>query len=302
MSFHVAYSPIYVHAVPEGHRFPMLKYDLLYQQLVLEGLIENDEFIQADPIDLAFLASIHTKEYLEKLLHLKCTPREQRISGFEHSKELIKRELVIMEATRLCAKFALETNGVALNIAGGTHHAYADRGEGFCLLNDQAIAANWLLSQKLTERILIIDLDVHQGNGTAVIFQNNPAVFTLSVHGASNYPLKKETSNLDISLPDGTDDRTYLNTLQQVLPTVFNDFKPTFLFYQSGVDVLETDKLGKLALTIEGSKQRDRYIFELAKTHNLPIVCIMGGGYSKEIRHIVEAHMNTFRLAHFYFS
>lgn len=302
MPFHVAYSPIYVHAVPEGHRFPMLKYDLLYQQLVLEGLIESDEFIQADPIDLALLAPIHTKEYLEKLLQLKCTPREQRISGFEHSEELIKRELVIMEGTRLCAKLALESNGVALNIAGGTHHAYADRGEGFCLLNDQAIAANWLLSQKLTERILIIDLDVHQGNGTAVIFQNNPAVFTLSVHGASNYPLKKETSDLDISLPDGTDDQTYLNTLQQVLPTVFNDFKPTFLFYQSGVDVLETDKLGKLALTIEGSKQRDRYVFELAKTYNLPIVCSMGGGYSKEIRHIVEAHMNTFRLAHFYFS
>lgn len=302
MPFHVAYSPIYVHAVPEGHRFPMLKYDLLYQQLVLEGLIESDEFIQADPIDLALLAPIHTKEYLEKLLQLKCTPREQRISGFEHSEELIKRELVIMEGTRLCAKLALESNGVALNIAGGTHHAYADRGEGFCLLNDQAIAANWLLSQKLTERILIIDLDVHQGNGTAVIFQNNPAVFTLSVHGASNYPLKKETSDLDISLPDGTDDQTYLNTLQQVLPTVFNDFKPTFLFYQSGVDVLETDKLGKLALTIEGSKQRDRYVFELAKTYNLPIVCSMGGGYSKEVRHIVEAHMNTFRLAHFYFS
>lgn len=302
MSFHVAFSPIYVHAVPEGHRFPMLKYDLLQQQLVLEGLVEPADFILASPIQLKYLKDVHSETYLNKLISLNCTPKEQRVSGFEHNSELIQRELVIMEATRLCAKLALESNGVALNIAGGTHHAYADRGEGFCLLNDHAIAANWLLKEQLTERILIIDLDVHQGNGTAAIFQNNPSVFTFSFHGASNYPLKKESSDLDVALPDGTNDQQYLSLLTAHLSNVIAEFKPTFFFYQSGVDVLATDKLGKLGLSIEGTKQRDRIVFEFAKSLNIPIVCSMGGGYSKEIRYIVEAHMNTFRLAHFYFS
>lgn len=200
-----------------------------------------------------------------------------------------------MEGTRKCAEFALQTNGVGLNIAGGTHHAFSNRGEGFCMLNDQAIAAQWLLDQQLVQKILIIDLDVHQGNGTAEIFRNESRVFTFSMHGRNNYPLKKEVSDLDVELADATSDALYLFTLQQRLDLILQKFVPDFIFYQSGVDVLQTDKLGKLALTLDGCKKRDEVVFRLAKQLEVPIVCTMGGGYSPEIKTIIEAHANTFR-------
>jgi acetoin utilization deacetylase AcuC-like enzyme len=301
MSFFVAYHPIYVHAVPEGHRFPMAKYQLLFQQIQLEGLLEEHEFLQPGKISINHVERVHDRDYLQKLMDLKCSPREQRVSGFLHSKQLIDRELIIMEGTRLCAEKAWETKGIALNIAGGTHHAYSDRGEGFCLLNDQAIAAQWLLDTGKVERILIVDLDVHQGNGTAEIFKDNRAVYTFSMHGESNYPLKKETSDRDINLPNGLGDLEYLDILANNLNTIFLDFKPDFIFYQCGVDVLETDQLGKLSLSLNGVKERDRMVFQIAKNQQIPVVCSMGGGYSKELRLIVEAHMNTFRLAHFLF-
>jgi acetoin utilization deacetylase AcuC-like enzyme len=301
MSFFIAYHPVYVHAVPEGHRFPMAKYHLLYHQIQLEGILEQDSLLQPDRIDPAIVSRVHDPAYIEKLISLNCTPREQRVSGFVHNSELIDRELVIMEGTRLCAEMAWETRGVGLNIAGGTHHAYTNRGEGFCLLNDQAIAAQWLLDTGRAQRVLIIDLDVHQGNGTAEIFQNNDAVFTFSMHGEANYPLKKEFSNRDVHLPTGICDSAYLSTLEQELNSCCKEFNPDFVFYQCGVDVLESDQLGKLSLSIQGTKERDRMVFQFAKDQSVPIVCSMGGGYSKELRYIVEAHMNTFRLAHFLF-
>ena len=197
-----------------------------------------------------------------------------------------------------------------MNIAGGTHHAYSSHGEGFCLLNDQAIAAKYLLKKYKTKgqiasqarnwvvkKILIVDLDVHQGNGTAKIFENNENVFTFSMHGAGNYPFKKETSDLDIALPDGTDDVFYLEKLQETLPQLIEQEKPDFIFYLSGVDVLKTDKLGRLGLSIEGCKQRDEFVLQLCKNHQIPVQVSMGGGYSPEIRTIVEAHANTFRVA-----
>lgn len=300
MPVRVAYAPVYVHPVPENHRFPMEKYYLLQRQLLFEGTIAPSEFFEPQPIQLEHALAVHTPEYLDKLLRLQCTPREQRVSGFVHSEELIRRELTIMEGTRQCAECAL-AGGIALNIAGGTHHAYTNRGEGFCLLNDQAIAAQWLLDNQLANTILIIDLDVHQGNGTAEIFSNNSQVFTFSMHGASNYPLKKELSDCDISVPDGTGDVAYLNLLREQLTLLLETVKPDFLFYQCGVDVLATDALGKLSLTLEGCKERDRIVLEAAKNRNLPIVCSMGGGYSKDIRIILEAHANTFRLAHYFF-
>jgi acetoin utilization deacetylase AcuC-like enzyme len=188
-------------------------------------------------------------------------------------------------------------NGVSLNVAGGTHHAFADRGEGFCLLNDMAIAANYLLREKQSKKILIIDLDVHQGNGTAHLMQNEPRVFTFSMHGAANYPFHKETSDLDIPLADGTDGPTYLSILGDVLPKLFKDVKPDFVFYLSGVDILSTDKLGKLAVSLEDCKQRDRMVFQQAKSLDIPVVVALGGGYSPDIKVIVNAHCNTFRLA-----
>lgn len=297
MSLAVAYAPNYVHPVPEGHRFPMEKYSLLQYQLGHEGIVPPDRFFEPGPISLEIAERVHTNVYLDKLVHLQCTPREQRVSGFEHSETLIRRELTIMEGTRMCAEMAVRNGGAALNIAGGTHHAYTDRGEGFCLLNDNAIAARWLLDRALAKKVLIIDLDVHQGNGTAEIFRENPDVFTFSMHGEHNYPLHKERSDLDVGLPDGIADRAYLYLLEQSLDGILRQFVPDVIFYQCGVDIIASDKLGRLGVSLQGCRRRDEIVFETVRQLNVPVICSMGGGYSKEIRHIVDAHANTFRAA-----
>jgi acetoin utilization deacetylase AcuC-like enzyme len=184
-----------------------------------------------------------------------------------------------------------------MNIAGGTHHAFYNRGEAFCMLNDQAIAANYILNKGLANRVMIIDLDVHQGNGTASLFNNNSNVFTLSFHGKNNYPFRKEKSDLDIEFEDRTDDKEYLKVLRETIPKVINEFEPEFIFYLSGVDVLENDKLGRLGLTINGCKERDRFILDICKKNSIPVQVSMGGGYSVVLKNIIEAHSNTFRLA-----
>lgn len=290
----VAFHSSYVHPLPDGHKFPMEKYDLLPKQLIHEGTLNSDHFIEPTICKDDIVLDTHTVEYVQRLRRLEITPREQRVSGFVHSKDLIEREFRIMEGTRICAELAL-THGAAMNIAGGTHHAYSDRGEGFCLLNDQAIAANWLLREKLVDRILIIDLDVHQGNGTAELFHNSSDVYTFSMHGKNNYPLKKEQSRRDVELPDGTNDTAYLELLSRNMDEILSDFRPDFIFYQSGVDVLESDKLGKLSLSIDGCKRRDDCVFSIVKELEVPVVCSMGGGYSPNIKDILEAHANTFR-------
>ena len=292
----IAFHNAFIQPLPEGHRFPMIKYELLPQQLLLEGTIEQDNLFQPGLIAKKDVLAVHQEQYFNNLLQLKITPKEQRISGFPHDEKLIIREQLIMEGTCKCAEYALQY-GISMNIAGGTHHAYTDHGEGFCLLNDQAIAIQWLLNQQLAKKVLVIDLDVHQGNGTAEIFQNTPEVFTFSMHGKNNYPLKKEVSDLDIPLVDGIKDKDYLYTLEKSLDQILTHFSPDFIFFQSGVDILETDKLGRLAVTQDGCKQRDHIVLNLAKELNVPIVVSMGGGYSKEIKHIVEAHANTYRLA-----
>jgi acetoin utilization deacetylase AcuC-like enzyme len=290
----VAFHPDYVHPIPDGHKFPMEKYQLLPEQLLYEGTLDRSHFFEPTICSEEIILTTHTSDYLNRLSELKVTPREQRVSGFVHNEQLILREKRIMEGTRMCAEKALNC-GAAMNIAGGTHHAYSDRGEGFCLLNDQAIAANWLLNENLAKKILIIDLDVHQGNGTAELFRDSKDVFTFSVHGKNNYPLKKELSHLDIELPDGTEDEAYLSSLQKNLELVLKDFTPDFIFYQSGVDVLKTDKLGRLSLTMNGCKQRDEFVLNVVEDLGAPVVCTMGGGYSEEIKYIIEAHANTFR-------
>ncbi len=290
----VAFHSQYIHPLPDGHQFPMGKYQLLAEQLMYEGTLESTHFFEPGICSDEHILTTHHRNYFTRLNELELTPREQRVSGFVHNKELIVREKRIMEGTRMCAEWAL-LSGAAMNIAGGTHHAYSNRGEGFCLLNDQAIAANWLLNQKYAQQILIIDLDVHQGNGTAELFQNSESVFTFSMHGKNNYPLKKESSHRDVELADGTNDYEYLTMLEFNLEEILLDFSPDFVFYQCGVDVLETDKLGRLSLSIEGCKKRDDYVFELVKKLKVPIVCTMGGGYSQEIKVIIEAHANTFR-------
>ena len=203
---------------------------------------------------------------------------------------------MIADGTIKASKYAIK-NGIAMNIAGGTHHAYTNRGEAFCMLNDQAIGARFLQKEGLAKRILIVDLDVHQGNGTAQIFKDDPSVFTFSMHGKHNYPFKKEQSDLDIALENNVGDTQYLSILQDTLPKLITNFQPDFIYYLCGVDVIATDKLGKLGLTIDGCKTRDQFVLETCKAKNLPVMCSMGGGYSPDIKTIVDAHANTFRLA-----
>lgn len=292
----IAYNNIFSHPLPEGHRFPMLKYELIPGQLLHEGSITKENIFSPEicPSELVLLT--HDKEYLDKLILQTLTASEQRKIGFPQSPQLTQRELMIAQGTIDCALYALQS-GVALNVAGGTHHAFKDRGEGFCLLNDMAVAANYLLHKKLAQQILIIDLDVHQGNGTAKIFENNNQVFTFSMHGEHNYPFHKEKSDLDVGLLDGTDTATYLNLLREHLPDLIASVKPDFAFFLSGVDILETDKFGKLKVTPEGCKQRDEFVFKTLKQHNIPVAVAMGGGYSPDVRTIMEAHCNTFRTA-----
>ena len=292
----IAYHPLYAHLLPEGHRFPMLKYELISEQLLYEGTIKNENLFTPGILSEENILATHQSVYWEQLKTLTLPPKEQRRIGFPLSKQLIEREIIIAQGTIDGAQFALK-NGIAFNIAGGTHHAGSHWGEGFCMLNDQAIATNYLLNNNLASRILVIDLDVHQGNGTAEIFCNEKRVFTFSMHGDKNFPFKKEQSDLDIALSDGTTDEQYLDKLNTALPLIFERHKPDFVFYLAGVDVLATDKLGKLALTKNGCKQRDKLVFDACIKHQLGVQVSMGGGYSQDIKVIVDAHCNTFRVA-----
>jgi len=274
----------------------MSKYEVLPQQLLHEGTITEGNIFHPAPLDEKWILVTHDQDYWRRLSALTLTPQEIRRTGFPLTKELVQREITIANGTLQCTMYARKY-GIAMNIAGGTHHAFTDRGEGFCLLNDIAIAANYLLFERLASKILVVDLDVHQGNGTAQIFKNENRVFTFSMHGANNYPLIKEHSDLDIGLKDYTTDDFYLTTLDINLRNLIQQVEPDLIFYQSGVDILETDKLGRLSITREGCKQRDRMVLKTAHDNKIPIVASMGGGYSPDFRDIIEAHANTYRLA-----
>jgi len=274
----------------------MLKYELIPAQLLYEGTCSKAQFFAPEICKESIITLTHDSNYYKKLTNQQLSTFEQRVIGFPQSPALIQRELTITQGTIDACNFALES-GVSLNIAGGTHHAFADRGEGFCLLNDMCVAANYLIHEKSIKKILIIDLDVHQGNGTAKIMENETRVFTFSMHGANNYPFRKEKSDLDIGLLDGCTGEQYLSILNDTLPKLIKQLKPDFAFYLAGVDILETDKLGKLKVSLSDCKQRDHIVFTQLKKHKIPVVVALGGGYSPEIKTIVEAHCNTFRLA-----
>ncbi len=295
-NFPIAFHSSYIQPLPEGHRFPMEKYDLIPGQLLHEGTATQDDFFAPEECIDDIVCLTHTRDYVNALHNLSLTAREQRVIGFPQDAALMQREFRIAQGTIDCILKA-ENTGVAMNIAGGTHHAFAGHGEGFCMLNDQAIAANYLLHHENANQILIIDLDVHQGNGTAKIFENNNAVYTFSMHGAGNYPFRKEKSDRDIGLPVGITDNDYLALLEKNLTEIFNEVKPSHCFYLSGVDVLSTDRFGKLGLSIDGCKQRDIMVLKTLNEKNIPCAVSMGGGYSPDVRTIVEAHCNTFRAA-----
>lgn len=292
----IALAPRFEHPLPEGHRFPMEKYSLLPEQLLFEGTVTASNFFLPQYLSEEWVLTTHEALYLERLKNLDLSKSEIRAIGFPLNKALIDRELCIVAGSVQAACYAKEF-GIGMNIAGGTHHAFFNRGEGFCMLNDLAITANYLLVNKLAKKILIVDLDVHQGNGTAALFKENPSVITFSMHGEKNYPHRKENSDLDIGLADGTDDGTYLASLDRNLKLLVDKEEPDFILYQSGVDVLASDQLGRLSLTIKGVQARDQLVLGIAKSQYIPIMCCMGGGYSKRIKDIIDAHAQVFRLA-----
>ena len=272
----------------------MEKYELIPQQLLHEGLVEKESFFSPNVAKDFWIEKAHDKEYISKLNHLTLSKSEIRKTGFPLSKELVNREYIITQGTLDCVDFAIKY-GASANIAGGTHHAFRDRGEGFCMFNDVAIGSYYALEKYQMQSILILDLDVHQGNGTASILKDNDKVFTFSMHGEKNYPFHKENSNLDIPIKDGINGKEYLKKLKENLDFLSVELSPDIIFYISGVDILDTDKLGRLAVKREDCKKRDEMVFEFSKKCKAPIVTVMGGGYSEKIYDIVEAHCNTFK-------
>lgn len=292
----IFHSDRFVPPLPAGHRFPISKYQLIREQLLYEGSVEAEQLEESGPIEEAHILLVHQPGYWQRMRDLQLEARAVRRMGFPQSAQLVERSRRSCQGTLSAALHALN-HGIGMNIAGGTHHAYPTHGEGFCLLNDIAISSRYLIQTGLAQQILVVDLDVHQGNGTAAIFEQQERVFTFSMHGRDNYPLRKERSDLDIPLPTGMGDNDYLNLLQQQLPQLIERVKPDFIFYQAGVDVLATDKLGKLSLSKRACKTRDRIVMQQSWKYQIPLCVSIGGGYSLRLADTVDAHANTFRAA-----
>ena len=276
--------------LPEGHPFPLYKYRGVAE--ALKGLLP---VLPAPEAPREALSLAHDPAYLERLFREGLSRAESLRLGLPFTPSLLRRALHAAGGTLLAAEDALR-EGLGLNLAGGTHHAFPDRAEGYSLFNDVAVAVRWLRAGGFSGRVLVVDLDAHQGNGTAVFFRGDPSVFTLSLHGERNYPLKKEESDLDVGLPDGVGDEAYLRALDEALERT-QSFRPDLVFYNAGVDVLRGDRFGRLALSLEGVRQRDQRVFALVKRLGVPLVVVMGGGYNRDPRLTVEAHAGTYRLA-----
>jgi acetoin utilization deacetylase AcuC-like enzyme len=289
----VFYTPRYYAEIGEGHIFPIRKFELVGNRLLAEGTLEPSEIIEPSPAPLADVLLVHTEDYVSRLCNGQLTPKEIRRLGLPWSESLVRRSFYAVGGT-LAATHAALAEGYSSNLAGGTHHSFADRGEGFCVLNDVAIAIRAMRARNRIRRAAIVDCDVHQGNGTATIFAGDTATFTYSMHGANNYPLFKAQSTLDIELPDDTKDAEYLDTLARHMPTVFAH-EPDIVFYLAGADPFARDKLGRLALSIDGLRERDAYVLRACYEREVPIVTVMSGGYGKDINDTIEIHCNTIR-------
>ncbi len=291
--YRIFYSPYYYAEIGEGHVFPIKKFELVRDKLLAEGTLRENEIVEPQPAKIEDLLLVHTEDYITRLRAGTLDKKEVRRLGLPWSESLVRRTFLAVSGTINASFHALET-GIASNLAGGTHHSFPTHGEGFCVLNDVAVAIRVLQRETLANRFLIVDCDVHQGNGTAFIFQNEEEIFTFSMHGEKNYPLFKEKSNLDIELRDGTSDAEYLETLSEALPRIFMH-DPDIVFYLGGADPFEKDKLGRLKLTMEGLMKRDEMVLKFAKQHDTPIVTVMSGGYAVDINDTVEIHSNTIR-------
>jgi len=290
------YSDHFVLSLPEGHKFPMAKYSRLRERILADGIVPPQDLHEAPLATIADLRLVHTTEYVDAVMTGTVAHEIQRRIGFPWSPQMVERSRRSVGATIAASRAALD-DGVAANLAGGTHHAFADRGEGFCVFNDVAVAARVLQRHQLARRIAIVDLDVHQGNGTAGIFSGDASVFTFSMHGDKNFPFKKEVGDLDVALADGTGDDEYLSLLQAHLHDVLNHHRPDFVFYLAGADPFEGDRLGRLKMTIDGLKRRDEIVMEACTRARLPVAITMSGGYANDIDAIVTIHANTIRVA-----
>jgi acetoin utilization deacetylase AcuC-like enzyme len=287
------YSPNYYADIGDGHIFPIRKFELVRDRLLQEGTLKREELVEPAPASIADVLQVHTEDYVTRLCEGRLSNQEIRRLGLPWSESLVRRSFYAVGGTIAAAREALET-GIGSNLAGGTHHSFADRGEGFCVLNDVAVAIRTLQRDLRLQRSAIIDCDVHQGNGTATIFAGDSEVFTFSIHGAKNYPLFKARSTLDVGLDDGTADDSYLSTLAASLPAVFSH-QPDIIFYLGGADPYVGDKLGRLSLSIAGLRARDQMVLHACKDREIPVVTVMSGGYGEAISDTVEIHCNTIR-------
>ena len=286
------YCDHFVLPLPDGHKFPMAKYARLRERIVSEAIIDPADLHEAQPASWDELALVHTKAYLADVERGTVPPDVQRRIGFPWSSHMVERARRSVGATIQAARAALE-DGAAANLAGGTHHAFSHRGEGFCVFNDVAVAARLLLHENLVHRVAVIDCDVHQGNGTASIFASDPTVFTFSIHGANNFPFRKETSDLDVTLEDNASDEEYLALLEAHVPRVLDAHNPDIVFYVSGADPYESDRLGRLKVTIPGLRRRDSLVLGACSARRIPVAVTMAGGYATDIDAIVTIHANT---------
>jgi acetoin utilization deacetylase AcuC-like enzyme len=294
------YSDHYVIELPANHTFPIQKYRLVREQLLAEGTLSPGELLEPTLAAPNEVRLVHTEDYWERLTSGTLPESAIRRLGLPWSEALVRRSRASVQGTLTAARIAIR-DGIAANLAGGTHHAFPDRGEGYCVLNDIAIATRCLQRDGWIQRMAVIDCDVHQGNGTAAVFADEPDVYTFSIHGVNNYPLVKVPGTLDIGLPDGTGDDEYLRALEPVLPRILTEFRPGLVFYLAGVDPHERDRLGRLRLTHAGLRQRDELVLQACRNANIPVAVTLGGGYGEDIRDTVEAHCNTVRAARLVF-
>ena len=290
------YSDHFVLPLPEGHKFPMAKYSGLRERILADGIIAPPDLHEAPAASWDDLLLVHDAGYVDAVKTGTVARDIQRRIGFPWSPEMVERSRRSVGATIAAARVALD-EGVCANLAGGTHHAFADRGEGFCVFNDVAVASRVLQRDGHATRIAVVDLDVHQGNGTAAIFTGDDSVFTFSMHGEKNFPFKKETSDLDVALADGTGDDESLAALRRHLDDVLNRHQPDFVFYLAGADPFEGDRLGRLKMTVDGLRTRDEIVLGTLSKAGLPVAISMSGGYATDVEAIVTIHTNTIHTA-----
>ena len=290
------YSDHFVLPLPEGHKFPMAKYARTRQRIIAEGIVAPADLFEAPAAEWAHLELVHTPAYVNAVRTGTVAPDVQRRIGFPWSPGMVERSRRSVGATIAASRTALD-EGISANLAGGTHHAFADRGEGFCVFNDVAVAARVLQRERGLSHIAVVDCDVHQGNGTAAIFRHDPSVFTFSMHGARNFPFRKEISDLDVELEDGTTDDLYLALLEQHLERVLEQHRPDLVFYLAGADPYEGDRLGRLKVTMAGLQRRDEFVLGACRARRLPVAISMAGGYAADIDAIAAIHANTIRAA-----